>query len=553
MSIWSEAPRPRGQSELIAPSLDEQIGPDAGVRFLDALLAQVDWSEWEACYHNSGPGRPTHHPRVMCSAILYGLMQGIDTTRRLEHATLYHLDFHWLLDGRSIDHTTFAKFRTLHAERIKSLFVQINRTAARIRRLSLEEVVIDGTRVRADSDRFGARSAAALQRRLDALEERIKEAVDALEQAQAQGDIEEAARCEQQQKSLRARHKRDEKALKVAQERDQAKEQREGARATAVRVPVTDPEAHLLPNKEGGFAPNFTPVVAVESQGGLILAAHINETNTETDTTVGLVEEVEQSLGTRPRRVLADEGFGSGEELEQLQSKGVQAYVPLEKARENPALRADPRQPVDPQHWERLPRRDGQLSREAFVYESAGDVYYCPMGHPLSRSRRNVRRAKKGQPVVKYHYRGAPCAQCPLASRCLKGQAKSRTIIRDQYESCREQVRARMRTEQGRKIYARRAPCVEGVFGTIKSAMGIRRFRRRGLEKVREDWLWVCLAFNLKKLTGWLHGQDGITPPAAAIRALCTALDGAIALKTVSIALRRALTDFLHLSVTKAA
>lgn len=119
----------------------------------------------------------------MCAAILYGLIRGMYSTRMLEHATQYALDFQWLLGGRSIDHSSFAKSRTLHGERIKTLFKQINRKAAQVKRLSLEEVIIDGTRVRADSDRHGARTAGALERRQAALEDKITKALEGLEKA----------------------------------------------------------------------------------------------------------------------------------------------------------------------------------------------------------------------------------------------------------------------------------------------------------------------------------------------------------------------------------
>ncbi len=534
MIIWSEAPRPRLQTELIAPSLDEQIGKTDGVRFFDALLAEVDWTPWENHYHQSGPGRPTHHPRVMCGAILYGLIRGMNSTRKLEYATRYCLDFHWLLDGRRIDHSTFAKFRTVHGERIKSLFRQINQKAARIRQLSLEEVIVDGTRMRADSDRYGAKTAATLERRLAVLEEKIGAALEQLEKAREDGDEEKAGHCEREKRKLEARKEKDQTALDVARQRDEVKKAKEGPKSPDVRVPVTDPDAHLLPNKEGGFAPNYTPVIAVESDTGLIVAAHINAGNTETDCVPGLVEEVEESLGARPQRLLADEGFGSGRELEHLKAKGIDAYIPMGKAlAENPAQREDPGQPVDSSEWERLPCRGGQLSREAFVYNSGEDVYHCPMGHKLSPYRTQSRREKDGGKVTITEYKGAPCQGCALAERCLSRNARSRIITRDEYESHREEVGARMKSDRGRETYARRAPRVEGAFGTIKAAMGVRRFRRRGIQKVREDWLWTCMAFNMKKLMDWMREDEETRPTGAPVRDIAATCGPLIGLANV--------------------
>lgn len=511
MVVWSKAPRPRQQVEMLSPSLDEQIGQSDGVRFLDALLGEVDWSQWEQVYHQEGPGRPTHHPRIMCAAILLGLIRGFHSTRSLEYATRYCLDFQWLLDGRSIDHSTFAKFRTLHGERIKGLFRQINRKAAQLKRLSLEEVIVDGTRIRADSDRHGARSAEALERRLAALEGKIAEALEGLEKAQEQGRSDEVHRCEREKRVLEARKKRDQKALAVARRRDVVKKSREGSKTPAVRVPVTDPDAHILPNKEGGYAPNYTPVIAVEAQTGLIIAEQINAGNAESGCMEGLVEEMEGSLGLKPQRVLADEVFGRGHDLQSLKDKGVEAYIPLGKdPKGNPTLRACLEQAVSPADWDRLPYRAGKLEKSAFVYKASEDAYYCPMGHALPAYRRQSRRGNEGRKVPVIEYKGAPCEGCPLARRCLSGKARSRTIRRDAYEACREEVRARMNSPQGQETYERRAPLVEGAFGTIKAAMGVRRFNRRSLQKVREDWTWTCLAFNLKKVMGWKRNDLGV-------------------------------------------
>lgn len=508
MRIWSEAPLPRCQFQLISPCLDEQIGKHAGVRFLDALLSEVDWSTWEEAYPPGGPGRPPHHPRLMCAGIIYGLIRGMHSTRMLEYATEYCLDFQWLLDGRVIDHSTFAKFRTLHGDRIKDLFKAINRKAAALKMLSLEEIIIDGTRIRADSDRHGARTAEALQRRLDALDEKLAKALEKLEKAREEDTDETIEELEKEKAALESRKQRDQKALEVARARDGVKKAKEGKKAHGVRVPVTDPDAHLLENKEGGFAPNYTPVIAVEGELGLIVAEQITEQNSESDCLVPLVDQTKELCGHSPGRVLADEGFGAGYELEELNEKGVEVFTPMGKtsgAEPRPLPSAGVEMP--PEHWDDLPMRGGRLDKSAFSYDAEENVYVCPMGHTLKPFRKQTRKSGSGKTVGLMEYTGAPCSDCPLSSRCLSQKAKVRTISRDEHEARREEVRARMATEQGKQIYANRAPRVEGAFGTIKAGMKIRRFQRRGLQKVRQDWTWVCLAYNMRKLMGWMEGD----------------------------------------------
>ena len=108
---WAEAPMQRQQMALFAPTLDAMISPDDPVRLVDEVLARLDWSAWEAEYDGSR-GQPPIHPRILAATLLYGLCRGIRSTRKLQEACCYRLDFLWLVEGRQIDHTTFAKFRT---------------------------------------------------------------------------------------------------------------------------------------------------------------------------------------------------------------------------------------------------------------------------------------------------------------------------------------------------------------------------------------------------------------------------------------------------------
>lgn len=503
MSDWAKAELHRHQRVLMAPSLEEQIGADHGIRLLDGMLAQMDWSKWEAAYERAHAGRPPLHPRLMAGAILYGLLKAVRSTRGLEEATAMRLDFRWLLEGRRVDHSTFAEFLNRFGSQIGELFKALNRRAAVLRKATLEEILIDGTRLRADSDRHGARTAEVLEKRLAGLEQQIGQALLELGQQGEAPIPEQAPRAELERRLalLDAQRQKISKALEVARQRDRRKRAKDGKGACAVRVPVSDPDAHLMPNKEGGYAPNYTPVAAVEPTLGLIVGAEIAEGNAEAESVAALMVQVRETAGDLPRRALFDDGFASGQNLRQLAAEGVDVYAPLgANAGANPAERPDPSVPVAPEARKDLPVRGGQLDRAAFLHDASKDIYHCPMGRSMSPVRTLKRKAPDGSIITVVEYRCNHCGGCPLAAVCLAKGAKARTLSRDQYEPLREAVRARMRTEAGSATYARRAPVAEGVFAHLKSAMGIRRFMRRGTAKVRADWFWICTAYNLKKL-----------------------------------------------------
>jgi len=379
--------------------------------------------------------------------------------------------------------------------------------------------VLDGTRLRANSDRHGARTAQALERLIgrctDALNEKLRRLAQTDDRLAAAADEDtppptDAPALEAEIDRLAAQLEKYQTALQVARERDRKKQAHE--KGPAVRVPVTDPDAGLLPNKEGGYAPNYTPTVAVDQETGAILAAEVVDGNNEAAALAGAVEACQETLGEKPERVLADQTFATGDNLASLAQDGIEAAMPTgtDFRASNPANRPDPTQPVAPADWPALPRYRGQLARTAFIYDECKDCYYCPQGRPLLRvSRRPAQ--KRG--IAHFKYRSADCSGCPLFAQCVTSKTPRRTLTRDVYQGLRDAAGRRLASPEGRAVYRQRAPVVEGVFGVIKHCLGIRQFLLRGLARVRTEWHWICAAYNLKKLLSALASARGVPRP----------------------------------------
>lgn len=522
-NYWAKPKFERHQLLLFGPSVDDAVPQDHAVRELEAILRKLDWGPFEQSY-DGHRGQPAVHPRLMAGALLYGLMCGLRTSRQVEDATRMRIDFLWLLQGTSLDHTTLAKFRKKFKDELRDLFGQVNRMAVERMSSKLQELVVDGTRVRANSDRHGARTAGWLERRLAEAQQQLVEAMAQMEAADEKEAADEVLAADGRQTAgptdaedvqrrideLKAEMAKLDQALAVARERDLAKKAKDGRNAVGVRVPVTDPEASLMPNKEGGYAPNYTPVVAVDAGTGLVVAAEVLPDGSEAASVQPLVESVQQEHGGGPTRVLFDSGFASGANQEQLAAKGIEVYAPSNSptGEAHPAYRQDPSRPLPPERIAGLPRvkSSGKLDRNAFLYDPQNDLYWCPMGRAMPPAR-VLSRQTLGGPVHYIEYQCVDCEHCPLSAQCLSRRARRRRIQRDQYEGVREDTARRMATEGGKAIYRRRAPVVEGTFGVVKSAMGVRRFLLRGLDNVRTEWLWVCTAFNLKKLLSLLRAK----------------------------------------------
>jgi hypothetical protein len=384
----------------------------------------------------------------------------------------------------------------------------------------LNQVALDGTKLKANSSRHATAKAATIEQRLAALDKQVEAALAQWQHndQQEQELFETAGGYQHLPRNLadlKARQGRLAQALARAR-------QQEADKAKPVAVSVADPEASIAPNKEGGFAPNYTPTVTVDATAGLIVAADVLEDSDESAALIPAMAQVRENLSALPQQVLADAGFCSGPNLQAMRQQEIEAFIPSASRRDpadNPARREDPTQPVAPEQWEKLPidRSTQRLGRTAFVYDQPHDQYRCPMGQALGFTRLHHKQRRKGC-ITYRQYECRHCDGCPLRGKCLTKRATGRVIERDEHEPLREAMDVRLRSQAGQSVYKLRAWLVEGTLGVLKSVLGVRQFLLRGLANVRTEWTWVASAFNLRKLVAHLArhrpGQAAAAQPA---------------------------------------
>jgi len=573
MGHWAPAPLNPDQPEMLCPSLRRRLAPEHPVHLFDEVMDRYDWGPWEREYVLV-EGQPPIHPRFVAGPLVYGLSVGVRSTRALEGACMVRLDFVLLARGHEPDHSTFGNFRTRFKGPLQDLFRFIGTMAIGMGMARLNQIGLDGTRVRANSSRGRTATAHTLEERLAAVDAQVAELLARAEEEDREEDTlfgkevsphrltRELANVQRRQEALaqalaNARAQEAKRRAKEASSRNghqaaagkaaasvPARESGdsppnpaqqdegaaapppaapgqppapageapsgEGVKAKAPKVPVADPDSMIQPNKEGGFAPNYTPMAAVDTQGGFILDADVLADSDEGQATVPTLDRIEAAHGQRPDEFLADSKHGTGPALAALDKRGITPFIPLEQRRDtpdNPAHRPDPTVPVAAADWPRLPRNPAtcKLDRAAFVHDAAGDCYWCPQGHRLTFARHQ----KQRDGTLARVYIGAACGGCPLAGECLAGKARQRSVTRDPYEPLREAMDARLRTPQGQATYERRRWACETPFAFIKAVMGVRQFLLRGLKKVRTEWKWVCSAYNLRKLVWGIARRRG--------------------------------------------
>jgi hypothetical protein len=311
---------------------------------------------------------------------------------------------------------------------------------------------------------------------------------------------------------LRRRQERLQQSIKKMGELEGKQAGRKDVNPKGPAVPTTDPDSTVSKNKTGGFAPNYTVVLATEGHNGFIVDVQIQGGSDEPSSVMPAVHQIQANFGQKPAELLADSNFNTGPNLKQLTDKQIEPWMPPRQAasKENPALRSDPTQPLPIEQREKLPINPQLkvLDKSAFIYDAQQDHYHCPMGQCLSFARTNsyVRDSLKGTYRV-YETAAGACAHCPLASKCLLGKDAQRRVVRDEYESLREQMAKRMQSDVGKAKYKRRSFLAETPFAVMNTTLNFHQFLLRGIEKAGIELLWVCGAMNLSKLIRLMIGQ----------------------------------------------
>lgn len=510
MDYWQPPPVVREQLVLFSTTLDERIPEDHPVRLLDEILEAHDWTSWEAHYHGS-QGQPPIHPKVLASVILYGMQRGIRSSRQLEYALHHSIDFIWLVSGRSIDHSTLCAFRTKFKKEVKELYRFVLRTAVDLGVLRLLDVAVDGTKVRANSNRHKTLTSqkieVLLEQLMQELELRLKEAE--LEDASDNLLLDSEETLDKLPAGVASLLERQTKLQELLEQTRQADavRRREGTdvKKNPAQIPITDSDSRILPNKEGGYAANYTPVITVDTESGFIVSTVVLNHNAEQQVLVNLLEQARENTGILPEAALADGLFASGENLVGMEDLQVELFSPLpgpDPARKNPAQREDPTQPVPEEQRGELPinPQSRRLDKAAFVFNEEENRYYCPEGRPLDFEERK-RDKRRGQTIVRDVYRCRDCSGCPLIELCQRNDTKGgRTVGRDLHENRRQKHAEKMATAEAKARYSTRFHSAEAPIGILKHLMHLRQFLLRGLEKVNTEWTWATTAYNLKKL-----------------------------------------------------
>ena len=464
----------RDQVTLFPERLEDWIGEDHLVRVVDLFVDQLDLADlgFERVAH-ARTGRPGYHPAVLLKLFIYGYLNRLPSSRRLEREAGRNVEVMWLIGRLVPDHKTIADFRRDNGTAIRKTCAQFVELCRRIGTLKGDCVAIDGSKFKAVNNRDKNFTKGKIASRLEHLE------------ADVERYITEMVRIDRQEEG----EARTEKVAHLAQRYGRLKQEIERLKSMDKaladtpdgQISLTDPDARAMATSarnSGLVGYNVQSVVDVETH--IIVTHDVTNKGFDRDQLSPMAIAAKEALGREDLHALADKGYFSGVEIAACDKAGITVTMPRPETSGN--------------------RSKGMYVKADFKYDAERDVYICPTGNELIY---RYTREEDGLSVGRYWTN--ECQHCTVKSRCTTG--KERRVTRWEYEHLVDEMRDRLRSASD--PMTQRRSTVEHPFGTIKAWMGTTHFLMRRLQNVRTEMALNVLAYNIKRMVAMI-GISGL-------------------------------------------
>lgn len=455
--------------------VERLIGEEHPARAVWEFVGKLDMSGYqeEARAVEGKAGRPGWDPRLVISLWVYAYGEGVGSARAIEELCEWEPAYQWLTGAGVVNAHTLSDFRVKHEQALKELFVQVLGLLSADGLITLERVMQDGTKIRANA-------AADSFRRKERVEQALGEAREQVEAVGALSEEETSRRmAKARQRAARERQERLEQSLK---EFNQLAE--EGKDKEKRRVSTSDPESRVMKQPDGGFAPSYNVQINTDAKSGVVVAVGVVQAGNDFEQLESGIDRVEQNRGQAPQEVVTDGGFVSRDNIVAMNERKIELIGPcVDEAGKGESSYEG--RGVSPEYHS-----------TAFVYDAQTDSYRCPKGKILKYEGKEERHMQ-----VSYRYRAqrSDCQGCPVKSQCCPGnRVTGRSVHRGEELAEVTEFRQKMATERAREIYKTRAQVAETPNLWIKAKFGLRQFSVRGLRKVGMEALWACLTYNIR-------------------------------------------------------
>jgi transposase len=470
----------RRQTTLLPDCVDDYVAEENPVRAIEAFVEALDLAAlgFEGVVPET-TGRPAYHPATLLKIYLYGYLNRIQSSRRLERETQRNLELMWLTGRLTPDFKTIADFRKDNGPAIRATCRHFVLLCRELDLFSEALVAVDGSKFKAVNNRDKNFTPHKLQKRIEQIEASIARYLAAMEAADRHED--EVLRA----KSARLREK-------IASLRERAQRFRDMEPAVRAapdqQISLTDPDARSMATSgKGTGIVGYNVQAAVDTKHHLIVAHEVTNVGHDRAQLSGMSEQAREAMGHEALIVLADRGYFDGEEILACEQAGNTPLVP------KPLTSGA--------------KADGRFGKQDFVYPPEHDAYRCPAGETMKWWFNRIDENGK----LLRHYWTTKCPDCPLKAKCTP--AKVRRVTRWEHEGVLDAMQRRLDQQPDAMRVRRRT--AEHPFGTLKAWMGATHFLTRTLKRVGTEMSLHVLAYNMKRV----FAIRGVGPLVAAIRA----------------------------------
>jgi len=470
----------RGQSTLFPECLEDWIDEDNPVRVIDVFVGSVDLPDLGFVgVQPEATGRPSYHPSVLLKLYIYGYLNRVQSSRRLEREAGRNVEAMWLLGRLIPDHKTIADFRKDNGTAIRKVCGRFVALCRELGLLTQASVAIDGSKFKAVNNRDKNFTRAKMERRLEQIDESVARYLSQLDTADLQEPSEALA--------AKTTHLK-EKLAKLATELERLKALEKAMLASPdQQISLTDPDSRSMATSgRGSGVVGYNVQVAVDTEHHLIVTHEVTNTGSDRSQLANMAKQAKAVLGADHLDAVADRGYFNSPEI--LACEQADITVTLPKPMTSGA------------------KSEGRFGKQDFVYLPIEDVYRCPAGEKLAYHYTNE---EDGKTLRRYWT--TACPSCPLKSRCTTGA--ERRITRWEHEHVLEAVQQRL--DENPQAMRVRRETAEHPFGTLKMRMGATHFLMRTLPRVATEMALHVLAYNLTRVMNIV----GIQPLMAAMRA----------------------------------
>jgi transposase len=469
----------RQQTVMATIYVEELISADHKARAIWDLVGRMDLSGFRERLRTTAgcAGRPGWDPQLLVSLWVYAYSEGIGSAREMERLMQWEPGLQWLSGLKQVNHHTLSDFRVEHKAALDQLFAQLLTVLDSAGMVNLDQVMHDGTKIRAQAGADSYRREKSLRERLEKAQQAVALMGDPRADAPAK-DRRQAAR----ERAVREQAQRTEAALQeLAALQEEKKNEKEKA---AVRVSVVEPESRLMKHGDNAIAPSYNAQISTAAGNKIIVGAHLSQCSSDANSLMPAIEEVVRNLEQKPVQVVVDGGFTNRENIVACAGQQIDLVGSLPDSKERSAAAM------------KSLGIAAEFSPSEFRILENGKSLECPAGYQLQPLRKN---RKRGDLYQQYRAQGTNCRACRYQPKCCPWKPEQgRTVsIRLEEQADVAAFRKKIASEEYRRIYRKRGEVAEFPNAWIKEKLGLRKFRVRGLAKAGSELIWACLTYNV--------------------------------------------------------